>query len=98
MSRSEYGFHPFVIGFLFAMFVLAAVLNMFIYRGHNWARIVTLVLTLISLPTYLAPTDEPVPPSTAETVINVVVLLLEMAALYLVFTGPGASWFRRHQR
>jgi hypothetical protein len=92
-SRSEDGFHPVVMGVSGAMYVFAAVLNVLIYRGYNWARIVTLILTLISLPMYFL--DEPIPLSATETALNLVVLLLEVVALYLIFTNPGALWFKR---
>jgi hypothetical protein len=61
-----------------------------ISRGRNWARIAFLVVFVLGSPVlYLL----------QRTVIvraaSVVILVLELVALYLLFTGVGARWFRR---
>jgi hypothetical protein len=61
-----------------------------ISRGRNWARIAFLIAFVLGSPVlYLL----------QRTVIvraaSVVILVLELVALWLLFTGVGARWFRR---
>ena len=75
-----------------AMFVFAAYLNLCIARRRNWARVVSLVLFLLGL-LLMAFAPPAATVSLLEKVINVADLLLDGAAMYLLFTPPGSSWF-----
>ncbi len=87
--------HPAFIVFTAIVLVLSVTLNVLIYRGRNWARILLLVLFVIAGALLLVPVDEPVPAGVLENTLNAGTLVLEAVALYLLFTRPGASWFRR---
>jgi hypothetical protein len=67
----------------------------FLGRGRNWARIVLLVLVLISFLSFLGTMGEMLSHPAIEIVLNVVTLAIDAVAVYLVFTKPGALWFRR---
>jgi len=87
----------FVLLFLAILSVLAIVLIVFIYRGHNWARILMLVLIGLALISFFALLDAylkyPLLPLTS----NIAVMVLDVIALYLLFTPPGRRWFRKSQ-
>ncbi|MDQ6683723.1 MAG: hypothetical protein M3Z16_01235 [Pseudomonadota bacterium] len=80
-----------------AMFVFAAYLNLCIARRRNWARIVSLVLFLLGL-VLMAFAPATVTVTLLEKVINIAGLLLDGAAMYLLFTPPGSSWFEAKPR
>ena len=75
------------------LFVLNGLLNVMVGRGRNWARIVSLILGLLALLFVLVPIDGPKPPGQVENAITAADLILEFAALYLLFTRPGSLWF-----
>jgi hypothetical protein len=91
----ETAFHPAFIVFMAIVFLLSAALNILIHRGRNWARILLLVLVVIAGALLLVPVDEPVPAGVLENTLTAVSLALDAVALYLLFTPPGASWYRR---
>jgi hypothetical protein len=66
-----------------------------ISRGRNWARITLLVLVLLGLPGALADVRSLLEQPLLVAAISVVISGLQIVALYLVFTGDGARWFRR---
>ncbi|MBX3627289.1 MAG: hypothetical protein KF892_19935 [Rhizobacter sp.] len=84
-----------VAGITFGALALGAFLNVMIYRGHNWARIFYLVLTLVSLVLLLVPADEGAVLTLTEKIAYAVSSLLDVSAMVLVFTRPGALWFKR---
>ena len=84
-----------VAGITFGALALGAFLNVMIYRGHNWARIFYLVLTLVSLVLLLVPGDEGAVLTLTEKIAYAVSSLLDVSAMVLVFTRPGALWFKR---
>jgi hypothetical protein len=61
-------------------------------KGRNWARITVLVLVVLgvleSLTSHRA--LQPIP-----FMLNLLEILLDVAALALLFSGPGAQWFNR---
>jgi hypothetical protein len=71
-----------------------AILTFLIGRRHNWARIVTLLFFVGGLALWIwdyeALLDRP-PYSLAVELLDTV---LTAVALYWLFTGPGAQWFR----
>ena len=79
-------------------FAFSAFLNVLIYRGRNWARIVSLVLYLLSGLAIFIPVDESVASDRLEDVLNSLVYLLEGGALYLLFSMPGKLWFNQHRQ
>jgi hypothetical protein len=74
---------------------LAVVVNIFIWQGRNWARILFLVLAVISVLSFVGTIDEILSHSATEIVLNVATLAIDVVAMYLLFTKPGALWFRR---
>jgi len=76
------------------LLVLLAWVYVRIYRGRNWARIVWLVLFVLGVASYFFP-EVGVRPGAAERGLKLVSLLLELVALYLLFSKPGTLWFRR---
>jgi hypothetical protein len=85
-------------GFTIAALALTAALYLwFIDRmraGRNWARIVLLVFTLLGFIGELTP-GESVPDMPAMWIaMRIVDVLLQIAALVLMFTRPGSEWFR----
>lgn len=91
----EYGHEAVALVITALLFAFSALLNVLIYKGTNWARIVTLVFALIGAVFLLLPLDETNPPGLLEKALYVVDLLLQVPALYLLFTAPGSLWFQR---
>ncbi len=93
-------FPPFmfvVAGVITAVWALTAFLVAMIERGHNWARITYLVAFLIGLPfsamSILANLDHAQAPIVG-IVAAVAQILLQIAAVVMLFTGPSSAWFR----
>jgi hypothetical protein len=63
--------------------------------GRNWARIVFLVLFVIGALPYFAVLAEMFARPKLTASLSVIQLLLQAAAMVLVFTRPGSAWFRR---
>lgn len=75
-------------------FLIPAVLVVFVSRRKNWARIAMLILTIVGIASYLAfPSEMTAEPmwSIASTIL---VTVLDVVALFWLFSGPGAKWFR----
>jgi hypothetical protein len=72
----------------------AALLNVKIARGRNWSRWAFLVMMFLTLLSYLAPDDATRVVSWAEGALSVTSSVLDAVALYLLFSWPGALWFR----
>ena len=72
-----------------------ALFTMAIHAGTNWARIVFLVLFVVGTLPYLVTLAEMFARSALAATLSLVQLLLQAAALYLVFTKPGSLWYRR---
>ena len=82
---------------LISVFAVMALLIVFISKGKNWARITSLVLfvlgSLPSIPLVLGEfTRSPVLGA-----FSIIQIALEVVALYLVFTKPGAGWFKKQE-
>ena len=76
-----------------ALFALAAYLNVCIHRGKNWARVISLIFTLIGL-MFLAFIPSPSDVSVIEWLLAVASAALDVVAMYLLFSKPGSSWFK----
>jgi hypothetical protein len=83
-------------GFLVLVFLiilgLYATLITFAARRKNWARITLLVFAVISIAGYfLLPSETPAPWWTEANIL--LSSILEIVALYWLFTGAGARWY-----
>ena len=65
--------------------------------GRNWARIFTLVMFLLSGLAYLVTLTSTFSGSRLIGLSVLLQLAFELVALYLIFTEPGAGWFKRGQ-
>lgn len=83
----------------YSILIGSVILNLFlqykIFMGRNWARITALVLFLLallmSIPGYIGM----LPLSTTFKVMGAVLMLAQMVAYVLVFTGSASAWFKR---
>jgi hypothetical protein len=66
-----------------------------ISRGRHWARIALLVIVALSVPGVLLNVRATLEYAVFTTALSVFVFALQIVALFLVFTGDGARWFRR---
>jgi len=89
-----------VLGTGVGMFALQALLMAGLVRRKNWARIVWLVLTLISLAGTLFVTQfVPNMPqrSASEEIQGNVIQVINLVVVYLLFATEGRHWFRRDE-
>jgi len=77
--------------------VIAVVVNTYVYRGSNWARIALLLLTLVGVVFFFFPSEDPAPAQVLERTLDFLSSVLSVIATYLVFSPPGSHWFRRPQ-
>ena len=86
-------------GFVFTVsgitFVVVGVLIYFISTGRNWARITFLVLFLVGLTQAISQLTATFDRSTLTGLLSLGQALLQIVALYLIFSRPGASWFAK---
>lgn len=77
---------------VFTFTVPGVLLNIFTAWRHNWARWVLLVFTLAGLALYAC-----YPPDLSQGWVRMagelLVSVLDLVALYWLFTGEGARWF-----
>ncbi len=61
-------------------------------KGRNWARMTVFVLVAIGIieSAFSRPRQQPLP-----FVLNLLEVLLDIAALTLLFREPGTQWFNR---
>ena len=69
-----------------------ATLIVYARRCQNWARTALLVVTAVSAVFLLIPGDEPEP--LWSTGLTIVSSLLEIPAVFWLFSGAGAAWYR----
>ncbi len=85
----------FVIGVQVSVEALLLLLLWLIaFKRQNWARWVWLAMFVLGLPGYIAIFKNLFGISAAGA-ISLVQVILEIVALYFVFTGNAAAWFRR---
>jgi len=77
------------------LFGLVGFLNLKVYQGRNWARIVMLALTVLSVVVMLFPSDESRADGPLLQGLYLFDVLIEVVAMYLVFSKPGSLWFKR---
>ena len=83
--------------FTVLMYVVGICLNIFVARGHNWARITLLVLSTLATLAFVVLIKEYLQDPVGYLALNVVTLIMDVVALFLLFSRPGALWFRRIQ-
>jgi hypothetical protein len=93
-DAQETSFFVFLAGFVIVAFALLGLLYMLLARGYRWARIVFAVFSLLDLISRVKSAPEGFAQAWYLGVLNIVVMLLSVAALCLLFTGPANAWFR----
>lgn len=83
----------FMVIFGAILFAFVAFLNVSIGRGRNWARIAYLIFTIVGLLIVDFELTRP-EASVIENILSGVCLILDIAAMVLVFTRPGSAWFK----
>jgi len=85
------------LGVFMAMYVVIvlfdAMLIWLIGRRHNWARILFLVLVVVSAPFLFTEVPQSALEWTA-TIAGVISCALEVLALFWLFRSDGADWFK----
>jgi hypothetical protein len=84
-----------ITGLVVLLYAVGAGLNIFAARGHNWARITLLVFSGLALAMYISMIQEYLERPVPYLALDLVTLVMDWIALYLLFTKPGALWFRR---
>jgi hypothetical protein len=91
-APDEAGAFMWIFGLV--MLTLVAALYVFVWRGANWARIIFLVLWILTQVWVATTFAQMLQYSLVEIALHVVSLAIEALALYLLFTKPGSLWFR----
>lgn len=79
---------------MLVIFGLFGFVTVKVYQGRNWARIVMLVLTALSVLAMLFPSDESNAQGPGLQGLYLFDVLIEVVAMYLVFSKPGSLWFK----
>lgn len=88
----------FLLYFILALYAISALINLFVYRGSNQARILLLVFNVLNILSVAIAMDEILEYQTGDLVAMGTSMCLDLVALVLIFTRPGALWFRRGRR
>ena len=92
------GFESEMWGLMAFSFGVPVVLILFVSRGKNWARILMLLLTMFGIACYLAFAPAPGSEPVWAVAANVLVTVLDVVALYWLFSKPGSEWFAHGER
>lgn len=87
----------FAATFIGLILVFMAVANVAMWRGRNWARIVFLVFSVLSVVSFVLELRETLRSPVIEMVLTVVSTGLDVVVSYFLFAKPGALWFRTVQ-
>ena len=90
-SLASAGFTVFVMAFVLA---IIALLIHKISAGRNWARITFLVFFVLGTTSYVPNLIAMFSRSAITGSLSLLQVVLQMGALYLIFTNPGAGWFK----
>lgn len=93
----EGGMGAVLVVSMLLVFGLVALLIVKVYQGRNWARIVVLLLTVLSVVMMLFPSDEVQVQGPLLQGLYLFDVLIEVVAMYLVFSKPGSLWFKPAQ-
>ena len=85
----------FLLWFILVLYAIAIAINVFIWRGANAARIALVVFTALNLMSFVGAMQLILRYPTGDLVAIAISMLLDVAAIVLVYTRPGALWFRR---
>jgi len=88
----------FLLYFILTLYAISVLINLYIHRGSHWARVLLLVFNVLNVLSFLAAMQELLGYPAGDLVCLAVSMALDLIALVLVFTRPGALWFRRIQR
>jgi uncharacterized membrane protein len=94
-QTSSYGEALFITIVMAALLAFAAFINVQISKGRNWARIVFLVVVVLSVGLMFLPDEGGRPISTVESTLSGISLIVDLVVVYLLFSWPGALWFRQ---
>jgi hypothetical protein len=84
-----------VVALPLVVLCLVAFVTHSISRGQTWARIALLVVVVLGVPVFLLNLRAVLDYTVFTTAVSVFIYVLQIVALYLVFTGVGAQWFRQ---
>ena len=94
-SQASPAFTNFI---LISVIAVMALFIVFISKGKNWARITLLVLFILgSLPSIPLILGEFIR-SPVLGAFSLIQIVLQVVAMYLVFTKPGAMWFKKDEK
>ncbi len=93
----EGGMGAVLMVIMLLIFGLVGFLNVKVYQGRNWARIVVLLLTVLSVLVMLFPSDESQAQGPVLQGLYLFDVLIEVVAMYLVFSKSGSLWFKRRE-
>ena len=71
--------------------LLGIAVNIAMWRGRNWARILKAVFAILSVLLFPFVSDTR---TAISGTTEIVAFLFDLAVLYLVFTKPGSLWFK----
>jgi hypothetical protein len=79
------------------VWLLFGLLIVLVGRGHNWARIVMLVLFVVGIGLWVRDSSALFELPIHSLALEVIDTLISLLALYWLFTGSSAAWFKREK-
>ena len=84
----------FTIDHIFMVMVLFFIcVNIFTLKAKNWARMMQLILAILGWTSYVYDVEDFLQSGLAEKLINVAISMLDIVAIYFLFSKPGKDWF-----
>jgi hypothetical protein len=83
---------------VFFVLAMCAAGIFFTSRGKSWARMFILAFVIFTTVIGLLPSEDETPHELIETILDYMRLALEFAAIYLLFSRPGALRFRTREQ
>lgn len=88
----------FLLYFILTLYAISVVINIHVHRGSNWARILLLVFNVLNVLSFAGAMNEILKYPAGDLVALGASMFLDLVALVLIYTRPGALWFRRIPR
>jgi hypothetical protein len=88
----------FLLYFILTLYAISVLINVYIHRGSHWARVLLLVFNILNVLSLLAAMRELPGYQAGDLVCLATSMALDLTALTLVYTRPGALWFRQVPR
>ena len=85
----------FIVTVAVAVLAVMAFFIFHIGRGRNWARITFLILFLLGTWPFMQELVGMFNRSLIACLLSVTQFVLQISAIYLIFTKPGNAWFRK---